>query len=329
MTDPNKPHLVSASSLEREAMVAASEAQGRTVTLDTETTGLDPDHHRILEVAAVEFDASSGEAQRTFHTLINPQQPIAPELTAIHGISDADVADAPVFAEVVDDLIAFVSGAHCVIHNANFDTRMLDAEFKRVRLGTFSTHVRLTIDTLAIARQILPGRRHTLDALCDHFGVDRSARSLHGAAIDCALLAAVYPHLAAGLARLTESLSALLPFRLGSALPNDVEGAALRWLAIDDLTSFLEAEQKRLASDIKAKLNKQDAEGELWEVLFSPRVDTDWKVIVAKFLQGVDLAPYWKSSAVMNISWKKPQRGSAHHDQRQPVSDSLPQAEAA
>jgi DNA polymerase III subunit epsilon len=329
MTDPNKPDLSLVSDSHHPLPVGPSGTPARFVTLDTETTGLDPDRHRILEVAAVEFDAASGQPQRTFHALINPQQPIASELTAIHGISDADVADAPVFVDVVGDLTAFVSDAHCVIHNANFDTRMLNAEFKRCKSGKFTAHVRSTIDTLAIARRILPGRRHTLDALCDHYKVDRSARVLHGATIDCALLAAVYPHLAAGLDRLTDTLSALLPFRLGSEVPEDVETAVLRWLAIDDLTGFLAAEQKHLANTVKTALNKVGAQGGLWEVVFSPRVDTDWKAITAEHLQGVDVAPYRKSSSVMNITWKKPEQGSDHHDQHQPGPDSLPQAEAA
>ena len=284
---------------------AGAEAQStRFVALDTETTGFDPQADRIVEIAILEFDPGTGAPGRHLRTLIDPCRPIPAQSTAIHGIGDADVANAPRFETVLPDILAFVAGATCVIHNANFDTRMLTAELKRLGRPAFSDCVGELIDTLKLARQVLPGRRHNLDALCEAFQIDRSRRTLHGALVDCELLAGVYPHLAQGLARLSATLSSLLPFEIGDEVPEEVEAAALRWLMLNDLVDVLAREQGRLHAAVKARLAGVGCAGRNWSVEFNPSCTTDWKRIAAQYLNGIDLEPYRKTTSEMRIRWR-------------------------
>ena len=161
----------------------------RHVTLDFETTGLYPERgDRIVEIGAVEITGRRvGEA---FHTLVNPERPIPEEVVRIHGITDEKVKDAPRFAEVVDQLLAFLDGATLVIHNASFDLKFLHAELARA--GRPFPEDAPVVDTLSYARKKHPGERNSLDALCDRYGIDRSARTLHGALLDARLLAEVF-----------------------------------------------------------------------------------------------------------------------------------------
>ncbi len=161
----------------------------RYVTLDFETTGLYPERgDRIVEIGAVEIvGRKPGES---FHRLVNPERPIPEEVVRIHGITDEKVKDAPRFAEVVDELLAFLDGAAIVIHNASFDLKFLQAELARVE-RPFPADAPV-VDTLDHARRRHPGERNSLDALCDRYGIDRSERTLHGALLDARLLAEVF-----------------------------------------------------------------------------------------------------------------------------------------
>lgn len=164
----------------------------RQLILDTETTGLDPvKGHRIIEFAALEM-VNRKVTGNHLHLYINPERAIDPDAARIHGITDKDVANAPLFGDVVSQIIEFIKDAELVIHNAKFDLSFLDYQFKLHGLGKTHDYVANVVDTLAIARTKFSGAKNNLDALCDRFKVDRSNRDYHGALIDCRLLADVY-----------------------------------------------------------------------------------------------------------------------------------------
>lgn len=163
----------------------------RQVVLDTETTGIG-EGHRIIEIGCVEV-IERKLTGRHFHVYINPQRAIDEEAAEVHGITNEWLEEqgAPVFSQVADDFIRFISGAELVIHNAAFDVGMMDAEFNL--LGTPKTHTFCGIlDTLKLARDMHPGARNSLDALCKRYGIDNSHRELHGALLDAEILADVY-----------------------------------------------------------------------------------------------------------------------------------------
>ena len=165
----------------------------RQVVLDTETTGLEPElGHRIIEIGCVELQ-NRRRTGRRLHHYVCPDREIDPGALEVHGITSDFLADQPRFAEVADDLLAFIDGAELVIHNAAFDVAFLDAEFARLPggAGRIADRCRL-LDTLMLARQLHPGQRNSLDALCKRYQVDNSKRDLHGALLDAELLLDVY-----------------------------------------------------------------------------------------------------------------------------------------
>jgi DNA polymerase III subunit epsilon len=165
----------------------------RQIVLDTETTGLEPGlGHRIIEIGCVEL-LNRRPTGRTFHRYLNPEREIDEGALAVHGISRADLEREPRFAEVAEELLAFISGAELVIHNAAFDIAFLDAELSRLPGDSRCVNKLCTVlDSLALARKMHPGQRNTLDALCKRYGVDNSRRELHGALLDARILADVY-----------------------------------------------------------------------------------------------------------------------------------------
>ena len=168
----------------------------REVVLDTETTGLDPDGgHRVVEVAALEL-VNHLPTGRTFHSYVNPQRDVPEEAFRVHGLSAAFLREYPVFAEVVDPLLEFLQDSPLVIHNAAFDVRFLNAELTRHGREPFAPD--RAVDSLLLAQRRFPGAPNSLDALCRRFAVDNAARTLHGALLDCELLAEVYLHLIGG-----------------------------------------------------------------------------------------------------------------------------------
>ncbi len=168
----------------------------RHIVLDTETTGLRAEgDDRIVEIGALEL-VNYVPTGAVFHHYINPERPIPAEVTAIHGITDVMVADKPVYAEIVDGFLNFLGDSPLVIHNAEFDMRFLNAEFKR--LGFAPLSMTRAIDTLTMARKLFPGAPNSLDALCKRYNVDNSGRTYHGALLDARLLADVYLELAGG-----------------------------------------------------------------------------------------------------------------------------------
>lgn len=164
----------------------------RQVILDTETTGLEPAQgHRVLELAAVEVCNRKLSGNR-FHRYLNPERESDPGALQVHGLTSDFLADKPKFAQVVGEFLDFVQGAELVIHNAPFDVAFLNAELARLQRGAVTQHCSSVVDTLSLAKELHPGKRNNLDALCERYGVDNSRRTLHGALLDAELLAEVY-----------------------------------------------------------------------------------------------------------------------------------------
>lgn len=164
----------------------------RWVILDTETTGLDPaDGHRVIEIGAVEV-INRAVTGRDFHVYLNPQRAIDPGAQEVHGITLEFLQDKPLFEQVVDELLTFVQGAELIIHNAPFDVKFLDAELKRLGREGIATVASSITDSLAHARSLYPGKRNSLDALCERYDVSNAHRQLHGALLDSRLLAEVW-----------------------------------------------------------------------------------------------------------------------------------------
>lgn len=168
----------------------------REIVFDTETTGLSfSSGDRLVEIGCVEM-VNRVETGRTYHCYFNPRRAMPAEAQAVHGLSDAFLADKALFADKVDELIAFIEDAPLIAHNAGFDFGFLNGEL--AQCGKEAIALERMIDTLQIARQRHPGAKHTLDALCSRYGIDRSHRVLHGALLDAQLLAQVYVELTGG-----------------------------------------------------------------------------------------------------------------------------------
>ncbi|GGI53264.1 DNA polymerase III subunit epsilon [Oxalicibacterium solurbis] len=164
----------------------------RQIVLDTETTGLNArSGDRIIEIGCVEL-VNRQLTGNNFHRYINPERDSEEGALAVHGLTTDFLSDKPKFAEIVDELHAYIRDAEVIIHNAPFDLGFLDEEFKRVAMGKFTDHVAGVIDTLMEAKSLYPGKRNSLDALCDRYGISNAHRVLHGALLDAELLAEVY-----------------------------------------------------------------------------------------------------------------------------------------
>ena len=228
----------------------------RQVILDTETTGLNPaTGDRIIEIGCVEI-IDRRLTDRTFHYYINPERDIDAGAFAVHGLSREFLSDKPVFGSIVEQLIEFVDGAEIVIHNAAFDLGFLDNEFALLKRPPFRGLASKIIDTLLDARQMFPGKRNSLDALCDRFNISNEHRTLHGALLDAQLLAEVYIAMTRG----QEDLSIdLIDYTVGS----DSEGQA-----------------KALPTNLKVlAANKEDLEQHekiLSEIAKSSKKDSVW-----------------------------------------------------
>jgi DNA polymerase III subunit epsilon len=164
----------------------------RQIVLDVETTGLDASSgHRIIEIGCVELVNRRPTGQK-FHRYLNPEREIDAGALAVHGIEQSQLMQAPKFAEVCGELIAFIDGAELIIHNAPFDVGFLDAELARLPGMRAVAAMCRVLDTLALARALHPGQRNSLDALCKRYSVDNTRRELHGALLDAGILVDVY-----------------------------------------------------------------------------------------------------------------------------------------
>jgi len=170
----------------------------RQIFLDTETTGLAADNgDRIIEIGCVEMLRRKFTGNNR-HLYVNPGRDSHEEALKVHGITSEFLKDKPRFEEIVDDLLAYLSGAHLVIHNAPFDLGFLNMELALLGRPKLETVVASVTDSLVMAKELFPGKRNSLDALCDRLEVDNSGRALHGALLDAELLADVYLNLTRG-----------------------------------------------------------------------------------------------------------------------------------
>jgi DNA polymerase III subunit epsilon len=220
----------------------------RQIFLDTETTGLYPDQgHRIIEIAAVEI-FNRRPTQRHFHIYINPEREIDPGAQEVHGISLEFLQDKPLFSQIAEEFIEFIRGAELIIHNAPFDVGFLNMELAKLGLDKLETYISGIIDTLKMAKEMRPGQRNNLDALCRHFGIDNSQRTLHGALLDAELLAEVYIAMTRGQESLLMELSSPVEQVTHTSLKVDLSAVKLLSADAEELASH----QQYIESLVKA-----------------------------------------------------------------------------
>ncbi|GGO73188.1 DNA polymerase III subunit epsilon [Bowmanella pacifica] len=197
----------------------------RQIVLDTETTGIDPKQgHRIIEIGCVEV-INRRLTGNHFHVYINPQREVEQEAIEVHGITNEMLADKPLFRDVAQEFEDFIQGAQLVIHNAAFDVGFMDHEFAKLgKPSNFTQGICTVLDTLALARQLHPGQKNNLDALCRRYGIDNSHRTLHGALLDAEILAEVYLFMTGGQTKLNLS---------GNSGGSDSQGESIRLVSAD------------------------------------------------------------------------------------------------
>ena len=215
----------------------------RQVILDTETTGMNQAggpiylNHKIIEIGCVEV-INRRLTGRHFHVYVKPDRLVDPEAFEVHGISDAFLRDKPTFSQISDEFIDFISGAQLVIHNAPFDVGFMDYEFDLLGRGIPKTSdMSGILDTLVMAKNIHPGQRNSLDALCKRYGIDNSSRELHGALLDAEILADVYLAMTGG------------QTKLNLANVGDSDGDTGKKIAVDPslLLNVIRASQQEIA----------------------------------------------------------------------------------
>jgi len=221
----------------------------REIVLDTETTGFDPrTGDRLIEVGCIEIEDLLPTG-RTFHRYVNPERPIPPDSTRVHGITDDKVRDAPRFAQVVAELCDFVGDAPIIAHNAAFDRSFIDHEFGLC--GRILFEETRWIDTLKLAQSRFPGMHNSLDALCKRFRISLVERSLHGALIDARLLAEVYLELKGGKARVLDLKTRRSPSETVAIANSGGHGPRPRPLAPRSTPQEREAHLAFLATTLK------------------------------------------------------------------------------
>lgn len=236
----------------------------RQVFLDTETTGLDaPAGDRIVEIGCIEM-VSRRLTGQTRHYYLNPQRPSSEEALKVHGLTEEFLSDKPRFEEIAEEWLSWLAGAEVIIHNAPFDLSFLDHELRRAGLRLFRDHVAGVRDSLLMARDLYPGKRNSLDALCQRLEVDNSSRALHGALLDAGLLAEVYLRMTRGQDSLVidSAASADDPANLSAGQGMPLESLAL--CAVEPSPQEL-AEHER----VLAELDKASAGKTLWRALVS------------------------------------------------------------
>lgn len=192
----------------------------RQIVLDTETTGIEPkEGHRVIEIGCVEL-VNRRLTGNHFHVYINPGRHIEQEAIDVHGITNEFLADKPTFSQVAQEFVSFIKGAQLVIHNAPFDVGFMDHEFNMEpkTKGVVTKDICGVLDTLVLARQMHPGQKNNLDALCKRYGIDNSHRTLHGALLDAEILADVYLLMTGGQTKL----------KLASSGGSDADSTAIR-----------------------------------------------------------------------------------------------------
>ena len=231
----------------------------RQIVLDTETTGLSAENgDRIIEIGCVELLNRKLTGQNK-HFYLNPERDSHEDALRIHGISNEFLRDKPKFAAVADELMNYLAGAEVIIHNAAFDVGFLNKELELLGRPPFKTVVGSVTDTLVMAKEMFPGKRNSLDALCDRLGVDNSGRTLHGALLDAELLADVYINL-------TRGQDALL-IDLGTPGEGETQLARVDLSGIRLPVLAASAQELAAHAEVLAQLDKASGGKTLWRAL--------------------------------------------------------------
>ena len=229
----------------------------RQIVLDTETTGLSAESgDRIIEIGCVEL-LNRKLTGNNLHFYINPERDSHEDALRVHGLTTEFLRDKPKFAEVAEEILRYLEGAEIIIHNAAFDIGFLDKELERLGKPVFTSFVSEVTDTLAMAKQLYPGKRNSLDALCDRLGVDNSGRTLHGALLDAELLADVYINL-------TRGQEALL-IDLGDVGEQGAEGERIDLSVFDLPVLTANAQELAAHADVLAQIDKASGGKLVWQ----------------------------------------------------------------
>lgn len=239
----------------------------RQIVLDTETTGMNQfgahyEGHCIIEIGAVEM-LNRRYTGRKLHLYIKPDREVDPDAIKVHGITDEMLADKPDFATVAQEFIEFIRGAELLIHNAPFDVGFMDYEFAKHQLNVKTEDICLVTDTLQMARQMYPGKRNSLDALCDRLGIDNSKRTLHGALLDAEILGDVYLSMTGGQTSLFDDNE---PEIIASAA--QTQGKSAVGFTQDLLLLQPSEEERQAHSEYLKLINKKSKDNCLWDKLF-------------------------------------------------------------
>ena len=228
----------------------------RQIVLDTETTGLSAESgDRIIEIGCVEL-LNRKLTGNNLHFYVNPERDSHEDALRVHGLTTEFLRDKPKFAEVAEEILRYLEGAEIIIHNAAFDLGFLDKELERLGKPVFTSFVSEVTDTLAMAKQLYPGKRNSLDALCDRLGVDNSGRTLHGALLDAELLADVYINL-------TRGQEALL-IDLGDVGEQGAEGERIDLSVFDLPVLTANAQELAAHADVLAQIDKASGGKLVW-----------------------------------------------------------------
>lgn len=229
----------------------------RQIVLDTETTGLHPNNgDRIIEIGCIEI-VNRRLTGEQFHCYLNPERNIDAAAIAVHGLTPEFLADKPLFAEVVEQFRNFVGQSELIIHNAAFDLDFLDAEFLRLTLPSFRSQVGVVIDTLLEARKLYPGKRNSLDALCERLEISNKHRTLHGALLDAQLLAEVY-------LSMTRGQNALAMDILDDQEHAGQDNSKIDFVTLDLPILYATTEELTMHEQMLAHIDTQTKNGTLW-----------------------------------------------------------------
>jgi DNA polymerase-3 subunit epsilon len=222
----------------------------RQIILDTETTGLEPElGHRVIEIAGVEL-VDRRFTNRNFHRYLNPERDSDPGALEIHGLTAEFLGDKPKFPDVAAEFLDFIKGAELVIHNSAFDVAFLNRELDLADLKPVTEYCAGVVDTLRMARELHPGKRNGLDALCERYQIDNSARTLHGALLDARLLAEVYLSMTRGQESLAMEVEA--PATAASVAAAEIAKGKLELIVVAATADELAAHAQQLEAIDKA-----------------------------------------------------------------------------
>jgi DNA polymerase-3 subunit epsilon len=236
----------------------------RQIFLDTETTGLYPEQgDRLIEIGCVEL-VNRKLTGNNLHLYVNPGRDSHEEALRIHGITTEFLSDKPKFSEIVEQLLSYVEGAEIIIHNASFDLGFLNKELELLGRPRFKDYVSRVVDTLAMAKEMFPGKRNNLDALCDRLEVDNSGRTLHGALLDAELLADVYINM-------TRGQDALLMDTVSSE-KKSVTSVSLDLTGVDLPVVMANAQELGFHEEVLAQLDKSSGGKTIWKMAVENRV---------------------------------------------------------